>query len=195
MGDKLDNIVRETLQVRRRLSEFDLIKLLEQHQLLPEAEGSAELVLFQKHFIVRNALYRWQQELLGSKETLDLGLSEIELRSLGDASHSLPELDKGTESLAEFYLDWQNFESHGEGEVEGLLHSFWRDFARYQTVATEEVERALSVLGLRLPVTLDELKKQYKQLAHRQHPDRGGVSEEFVRISEAYQTVRLYLAK
>lgn len=194
MGDKLDSFLRKTLRQQRRLSEFDLIKLLEQHKLLPETNASAELALFQKHFIVRNALYRWREELSASGETLEIGLSEIELRTLTEARANLPDANGPPESLAEFYLDWQNFESHGEGEVEDLLSAFWRDFARYQTVATEEVEQALAVLGLALPVSVDQLKKQFKKLAHQQHPDRGGVSEEFVKISEAYQTVRVYLA-
>jgi DnaJ-domain-containing protein 1 len=194
MSEKLDTVLRETLRTERRATEFELIKTLEQSQLLPEAPENSELALFQKHFIVRNALYRWREELRESGETLLLGLSDIELGVLARGEDGMPQTDTGADKLAEFYLDWQNFESHGEAQVEDLLNTFWRDFARYQIVAAGEVEAALKQLGLQLPVSLEQLKKQYKKLAQQRHPDRGGVSEEFVRISEAYQTVRVYLA-
>jgi len=46
-----------------------------------------------------------------------------------------------------------------------------------------------SVLGVGKEATKEELKKAYKELAKKHHPDRGGNEEEFKKISEAYEVL------
>jgi hypothetical protein len=59
-------------------------------------------------------------------------------------------------------------------------------------------ERALLVLELRAPVTIDIVKSRYKELVKRHHPDANGgdkaAEERFKEISEAYRTVMGSLA-
>ena len=43
------------------------------------------------------------------------------------------------------------------------------------------------VLGVSKNATFEEVKKAYKKLAHKYHPDKGGDSEKFKEINEAYQ--------
>ena len=43
------------------------------------------------------------------------------------------------------------------------------------------------VLGLPPGAPPDEIKKAYKALARKHHPDKGGDPEEFKRISKAYE--------
>jgi curved DNA-binding protein CbpA len=54
------------------------------------------------------------------------------------------------------------------------------------------------VLDLTLPVSLAEVKKQYKQLVKRHHPDANGgdkdAEERLKSINEAYATLRSSLA-
>lgn len=44
-----------------------------------------------------------------------------------------------------------------------------------------------SILGINRDATEDEIKKAYRKLAAKHHPDRGGSKEEFQRIEEAYR--------
>ena len=45
------------------------------------------------------------------------------------------------------------------------------------------------ILEISKDAPIDDIKKQYKKLALKHHPDRGGDPEMFKKISEAYQTL------
>lgn len=45
----------------------------------------------------------------------------------------------------------------------------------------------LSVLGLRPPVTLEDVKQAYLLKAKTMHPDRGGEQEQFIRLQKAFE--------
>ena len=53
---------------------------------------------------------------------------------------------------------------------------------------------ALTTLGLTAPVTVDKIKKQYKFLVKRYHPDANtddpGAEEKFKELTEAYETLK-----
>lgn len=51
----------------------------------------------------------------------------------------------------------------------------------------EEIQRALSLLGLSRGVDVAEVKRRYRELAKIHHPDVGGKAENFANISDAYQ--------
>ena len=72
-----------------------------------------------------------------------------------------------------------------------------RDHGRKAPAVPPEQVRALSVLGLDPPATLDEVKACYKRLVKITHPDRNGgdrVAEERLKsINEAYTTLRRFL--
>jgi len=44
-----------------------------------------------------------------------------------------------------------------------------------------------SILGLNKSASQDDIKKAYRKLAAKHHPDRGGNEEEFKRVQEAYE--------
>lgn len=46
-----------------------------------------------------------------------------------------------------------------------------------------------SILGVQENATQDDIKKAYKKLAMKNHPDRGGDTEKFQEISQAYDTL------
>jgi DnaJ-class molecular chaperone len=48
-------------------------------------------------------------------------------------------------------------------------------------------QQALSALGLDLNASKDDIKKAYKKLAMKHHPDRGGDPEKFKKVAEAYE--------
>ena len=52
----------------------------------------------------------------------------------------------------------------------------------------EEERKALAILSLGWPVSLEEIKRQYRKMAKRFHPDsENGHAERFRRINEAYR--------
>ncbi len=50
----------------------------------------------------------------------------------------------------------------------------------------------LAVLGLRLPVTVEDVKQAYLDKAKTAHPDRGGDPKEFMRLQEAFERATEY---
>jgi hypothetical protein len=48
------------------------------------------------------------------------------------------------------------------------------------------------VLGLRLPVTVEDVKQAYLDKAKTAHPDRGGDPKEFIRLQEAFERATEY---
>jgi DnaJ-domain-containing protein 1 len=53
--------------------------------------------------------------------------------------------------------------------------------------AVVERQRALAVLGLPVNATRQQIKKRYRDLAKRYHPDRGGDQQQMQRIIAAYE--------
>jgi len=58
---------------------------------------------------------------------------------------------------------------------------------------TEEIERALDILGLPKLITKEDIKKQYHFLAKKNHPDLGGDMEEMEQINTAYTFLMKYI--
>jgi hypothetical protein len=56
-----------------------------------------------------------------------------------------------------------------------------------------DVPPCLAVLGLRPPVTLEDVKQSYLALAVKAHPDRGGDVAAFTRLQAAYDEARDYV--
>ncbi|HEV2579416.1 MAG TPA: J domain-containing protein [Ktedonobacteraceae bacterium] len=50
-----------------------------------------------------------------------------------------------------------------------------------------ERQQALAVLGLPPTATPQQIKRRYRELAKKHHPDRGGNSREMQRVIAAYQ--------
>ena len=67
-----------------------------------------------------------------------------------------------------------------------------------QPSVPHKVQKALGVLNLMLPLTLENLKKQYKSLAKRHHPDLNPgdkLAEDRLKdVNEAYQVIKKHLA-
>lgn len=45
------------------------------------------------------------------------------------------------------------------------------------------------ILGIQPGATKEEVKRAYRSLAHKHHPDKGGDPEKFKEVSRAYQTL------
>ena len=73
------------------------------------------------------------------------------------------------------------------------LASFWQYYQQRHGVSSSTIQlnddEALQLLQLDWPCRLSELKKAFRRLSLKHHPDRGGDKTTFVRISLAYQKI------
>lgn len=174
---------------QQALSEHDLITALKpQLDELVAPSTEPQLALFRTHFLVMNALYQLQRDLFDDGLVLSISPLQIQLQPAQGTGQTLPE-DSGSAALAEYYLDWSNLRDTDAGDVERLLGEFWQ---RY--LAHDQHHEALSVLGLSAGADWSQIQASYRRLSSRLHPDRGGDSQAFIRVREAYEILRRVLA-
>lgn len=168
------------------LSEYALLKRIEAAGApLPGSATDSNLALFQKHFLLMNALYQLQHSLW-QEERLWLHISplQIALATHDAATAQALSIKEGT-SLRDYYLDWQQLRATDSAAVEALLAGFWRRIHAHDGRAA-----ALTVLQLAADADWSGIKCQYRRLAAATHPDRGGDGTQFLAIREAYEVLR-----
>ena len=138
---------------------------------------AGDLQLFRSHFFLFHVLYRLRDHLLARKRyVLSIFCLEIRLFPYREASGGIAEADP----MREYYLDLRNMEDMDESEVRKMLEGF---FARLESYS--RMEEDLAALDLRPGAAPDTVKRRYRHLALRHHPDRGGDAQVFRKISEA----------
>ena len=166
------------------ISEFELIRTLSQPPFSLFRKGclSDSLSLFRVHFVLFHVLYSLRDQYHATaRGTLEI--SAMRIRQLPYAA-GIPGL-AFSDPLREYYLDWQNFEQTGQEDVDSLLESFWKGFATGRTLNTADLEKACATLELTPAADYAEIKRQYRKLAMKHHPDRGGNSEKLKEINGA----------
>lgn len=170
------------------ISEFTVLKSLKtKHSILDKLAEDPNLALFRQHFLIMNALYQlqsslWQEERL----SLTITATQIQLLHSGQIQHSdsTTIADSVDAKLAAYYLDWDEYVKTDEEEVERLLDSFY-----HGVINVDERKEALKTLDLDETFLDDKdgIKRQYRKLAHAAHPDRGGDTEMFISLRQAYE--------
>jgi hypothetical protein len=173
------------------ISEYDLLRALERQYQVPFAKApfGSDFALFQAHFLLFNALYRLRDRLADANPSWQLEIHAlcIALRP-SDKSQSARALVAGAQALTPadplraYYLDINQLAATDCEQIAELLGDFWM---RY--FALESRAAALAVLGLADPVDRQEVRRRYRELAMRLHPDRGGTAEAFQRLQSARQ--------
>ncbi|MAY66309.1 MAG: molecular chaperone DnaJ [Rhodospirillaceae bacterium] len=84
------------------------------------------------------------------------------------------------------------------GDADARIHGNQTDPRAPDARKTDpRTARALSVFGLEIPVTIDDVKARYKELVKRHHPDTNGgtkaAEEEFKKVTEAYEALLDFL--
>lgn len=159
----------------RRLAEFDVAPFA-------GARLDQPLELFRAHFLLFHCLYRLRDQLVNQGEWLRIHCLEIALVPL----ERDPDTAGGERSLAEadplrsYYLDLGNLESMDAATVEAMLSDFWR-----RLDGSGRRREALRVLGLDDEADEQTVRQQYRRLAQRHHPDKGGDTETLQQINEA----------
>ena len=73
-----------------------------------------------------------------------------------------------------------------------ILFKFWDYWiALFSQMNQAELLTNLHILELELPTTRDAVQRAYRRLAKLYHPDRGGLSAQFIAVKQAYDNVRI----
>ncbi|WP_018868041.1 MULTISPECIES: DNA-J related domain-containing protein [unclassified Thioalkalivibrio] len=174
--------VLESLRANPRgCTEHALIAQLHDQGVEPFAAARLQepLSLFQTHFLLFHCLYRLRDVLAQGGEWLRIHCLDIGIEPLRavDTASGVP---ARADPLRSYYLDLTRLEGMDAAAVEALLGEFWSQLA-----CDERREQALEVLGLEDPVDADAIRQQYRRLAQRHHPDRGGDTAALQRINAA----------
>lgn len=162
------------------IREYELLSQLRELALPVFSEGSFSdtLVLFRCHFLLFHLLYLLQEQLLRQEAgVLEIHFTQIRLRPWPEARGNLP---GPVDRVREYYLDLANLEGMAKEDVEQLIDRFWVEYQSYL-----RQPECYAVLGLEPTASQPEIKRRYRELALRHHPDQGGDPELFRRVQEA----------
>lgn len=161
------------------LSEYELFAVLADNgmDIFSKKAFDNEHSLFTRHFILFHTLYRLRDELLREQRYL-LNISALAIRLLPwqAGESTLAKADP----LRDYYLDIVELEKITPADVSDMLGRFWASYH-----AQEGRETALRILGLQDPVSIEDIRQQFRQLAMQHHPDRGGDTEQFQEMNAA----------
>ena len=217
----VDTLSTQKPLFQRGVSEYELIEILKKapYHFFDDASLREPLMLFKTHFIVFHALYqlkrRWIEQGEGVLDihTLNIKLNQESAHGDNNSAHSDKNSTHGdnykdkesqdkvgaiteADTLAEYYLDWGNFEKADRKSVDALLNAFWHRMAsgNAHTFEQEDISDAHALLGLPQDehVSLSVLKRVYKKALQLVHPDKGGTQQEAQDVIHAYQLLLGY---
>ncbi|MDH5426530.1 MAG: DnaJ domain-containing protein [Gammaproteobacteria bacterium] len=187
----IESLLKEIEKVLKRhpegLSEYELISVLKKNKKnkLVKADLQDAYQLFNVHFIVFHCLYLLRDRWLSDEEA-NLQISTLKIirhdyhKSQQDGLETIDE-------LRSYYLDLGNLEKTDAAAAEDLINSFWVKYA-----ASADRFEALAVLELGDDVDYEQVKARYRQLAMKNHPDRGGSDKRLADINKAMETLKRY---
>ncbi|PFG58235.1 DnaJ-like protein [Vibrio sp. ES.051] len=162
---------------------------LSEQGYIPQLDTSPDKNLFKRNFLVMNALFQLQESLYPDC-WLQVEAMNIKLMSALEAARRVVDIH---DPLREYYLDWNNYEANEE-EVRRLLNEFWTTYQKFMggsTVSRIDKTKALALFELNTDATPTVIRKQWRKLALRWHPDReNGDAEQFRILCEAWNVLR-----
>ena len=137
------------------------------------------LGLFRSHFLLFHVLHRLRDRLRDS----GTGDIEIDPTSIRRRTYtSGPPAVGAHDGLRAYYLDLSNLENTNTADVERMLSGFDAELRR-----REQRAHAMATLELTEPFDAASVRTQYRRLAMRHHPDRGGDAERLQAINRAFR--------
>ena len=181
-----------------RYSEYEILKKLTALGVFTQLDGDASSVLFQKHFLLMNALYQLRDECIAQ----NLGVVYISVLSIqyvprikqnltaGLLDNTVLLDDKGAnEKLRTYYLNMNNLATSA-ANIHTMLTDFWRKFAKWQAqVPNDVLNKSFQELGIDSSASFEHVQKTYRTLVAKHHPDRGGEAKKFIAIRHAYEVI------
>jgi len=186
----LTQILAENLDAQHHWTEHELIASLQEppFEFFDKEALRDPLTLFQTHFLLFHCLYklreRWREE---RKYELFIHTLNIECQPWQRGASALTEKD----ALAEYYLDLNQLGATSGADVESMLDDFWQRMGHSPArVGTDmPVEDAWEIMEVKPPASQAVIKKQYRKLVHKYHPDKGGSVAKMQKIQKAYHRV------
>jgi hypothetical protein len=167
-----------------RLNELGYI-----HQL----DANAEKDVFKRNFLIMNALYQLQETLYPDKwlQVESMNIMLYPRQSTLDPQQYAIDVE---DPLRDYYTNWLNYEAT-EGEVKRLLNQFWQRYRDYvgnsDVVLDMDRAKALSLFKLPVDAEASEIRRRWRRLAMRWHPDReNGDAARFRILCEAWNVLR-----
>ncbi|HAS3026534.1 TPA: DNA-J related domain-containing protein [Vibrio parahaemolyticus] len=166
-----------------------LASKLSERGYINQLDPSPDKDLFKRNFLIMNALYQLQETLFPDS-WLQVEAMDIMLMSALEASRNSVDPN---DPLRQYYLDWSHYEAN-EDEVRRLLNEFWSRYQRFVGDASEhniDKVKALKLFDLAGDASRTEIRRQWRKLALRWHPDReNGDAERFRVLCEAWNVLR-----
>lgn len=192
LPEGFDELLLDLLeQAPEGIDEFTLIRRIAQERpdSLFAVPGALRdpLSLFQLHFLLFHRLYGLSDRLAASGRQLHIHALRIGIEPRAPSAPGL----RCSDPLRSYYLDWSEWARTHEADVQRLLDRFWRGH-RHSQATDAEVEAALAVFDLTAPIDGATIKKRYRQLVSRHHPDRGGETERLQAINAAMLILERY---
>jgi len=169
------------LRKNSETTEYKLMQFLQsEHPDFFEALGDSPS-LYQKHFILFNALYRLRNKLIEQRKSIIIEPTKIRVIDVDSNTSELSYSD----NLSEFYLARENL-NLSEKEVAEMLSLFWQKY-----LAIDQKAEALRCFDLTDSTRINKriIKKRYAKLAKLHHPDHGGDSDEFIKIKKSAEVL------
>ncbi|MGM0524768.1 MAG: DNA-J related domain-containing protein [Pseudomonadota bacterium] len=183
----------ELLKGQQQWTEHQLIEQLKQppYQLFDEQALRDPLSLFRTHFLIFHCLYRLQADWRSNKVAeLDIHTLAIKRQPWQPAKAGLQKADP----LASYYLDLTQLTDTSKDEVEQLLNDFWQAMGQGGSkTPAMPFDEACQTLQLQPPLAKQSLKRQYRRLIHKHHPDKGGSLKKMQNVKAAYQVLVQHL--
>ncbi len=173
-------------------NEYQLVQHLQKLGRLPPHALRQPLSLFRCHFLIYNALYRLQYLThVHQRYQLSISSIQIEISTYSAPNNSHNQYLDGHSSLALFYMDTTQLNQTTEQDINRLLDQFWQEYL--------SPDRKISALNtLEMPpkesdsIDFKAIKKQYRRLVMKHHPDRGGNAQKLIDIHQALQCLQQY---
>lgn len=182
--DALETYLEALLTARPAgIGEHELLKILRWEQPSFAAFDAREpLSLFRGHYLLFHVLYRLRDRLTRERrghlvvDPLRIALEPTAVTESGEKSAALtPALD-----FADWYADLRRLTTVTAVEINTWLRQF---HAARQ--GWSQRQAALAALELQDPVDTAAIRRQYRRLAMRHHPDRGGDGQRLREIHAA----------
>ncbi len=147
--------------------------------------------LFKRNFLVMNALYQLQLQLVPEYH---LRIASLHIELVNTPSHTAL---LQAEPLRDYYLDWHNYDTSND-EIAALLDNFWQHFGQQTSVNTTKKLTPLQHQEIRerwnlnTEYSLKDVQKRWRQLALKHHPDKQGSAVVFKQIQGEYEQLKLY---
>ena len=185
-------LVIEGLLGEGEIKIYELIQEVGQSDVFSWSEDPF-LALYQKQFITQAALcelyfdYASAGQKYVSISPISVAIVEYTAPTR-EQSAGLP-VDEYVPNF-EFYLTADNFYSATPETVQSLLDAFWTRFS-----AQMQQLPALEVLGLQEGASWQAIQKRFRELAAKNHPDKGGDKHAFIQIRHAFECLKkVYLS-